>query len=332
MKPTARSKVEFFLFICILILSFAVFRPLIQSLERKLTAIRDMLLTQLEQTYNIRIAYESLSPSLLRAISLRNVKIYDAEHNIEIASFEDFSIQYRLWEAIFGNTAHILDSVNIANGFVDIDLVKNETLAAQLQDMLQSSETAPSAEMTEELFSFFEAQLLTVHIKNVRLRFKNDVHDLNARISDGICTIDETSLTVSLNSTASYQNAEHPDIGRAETAFIIEGKFNKGLTAGSMIADFSHFSTGQFGIDRLKLFADYRNKEFTFNTMQDFQPIDFTASWNVDTNDIRGQFSCEDFKPLQSISLYQAPKELAKFSPATCNFPLRISSFSGVPT
>ena len=279
--------------------------------------MRDMLLTQLEQTYNIRITYESLSPSLLRAISLRNVKIYDAEHNIEIASFEDFSIQYRLWEAIFGSTAHILDSVNIANGFVDIDLVKNETLAAQLQDMLQSSDTASSPETAEELFSFFESQLLTVHIKNVRLRFKNDVHDLNARISDGICTIDETSLTVSLNSTASYQNAEHPDIGRAETAFIIEGKFNKGLTSGSMIADFSHFSTGQFGIDRLKLFADYRNKEFTFNTMQDFQPIDFTASWNVDTNDIRGQFSCEDFKPLQSISLYQAPKELAKFSPLT---------------
>ena len=278
-----------------------------------------MLLTQLEQTYNIRIAYESLSPSLLRAISLRNVKIYDAERKMEIASFEDFSIQYRLWETLFGNTEHLLDAVNIANGFVDIDLVENKALAAKFQELLQSSNDAPASasDTTEQLISFFSDQLLTVHIKNVHLRIRDAVQTLNARIADGFCRLDADALTVSLNSTASYEHAEHADIGLAETAFTIEGKFNKDLSAGSAVADFSHLSTAQFGISRLKLFADYRNKEFTFNTVQDFQPIDFTASWNVETNDIRGRFSCKDFSPLQSVSLYQAPKDLVKLSALT---------------
>ena len=317
MKPAARSKVEFLLFLCILILSFALLRPLMQTLEKKLSAVRSLILTELEQTYNIRLSYESLSPSILRSVSLRNVKIFDAEHNVEIASFEDLSVQYRFWALVFGKTVEIIDSVNVANGFIDIDLVENKMLAEKLNTMLQTPSSAQPSANTEQILSFFSSQLLNVHIKNVRLRFRNAIHDINAKITDGYFGIDSDALTVSLKSTASYRNADYTDIGQAETAFTIEGKFNKTLTAGSTIADFSHISTEQFGIYRVKLFADYRDKVFMFNTMQDFQPIDFTASWNVETNDINGRFSCKDFMPLQSVAIYNVPKTLAQFSSVT---------------
>jgi len=314
MKPAARSKVEFLLFLCILILSFAVLRPLMQTLEKKLSAVRSLILTELEQTYNVRLSYESLSPSILRSVSLQNVKIFDAEHNVEIASFEDFSVQYRFWTLIFGNTAEILDSVNIANGFIDIDLIENKSLAEKLNLMLQSPSSAQSSVNTEQILSFFFSQLLNIRIKNVRLRFRNTVHDINAKITDGYFAIDSEAVTVSLSSTASYRNTDYTAIGQAETVFTIEGKFNKNLTSGSAVADFSHISTDRFGLYRLKLFADYRDKVFIFNTMQDFQPIDFTASWNIATNDINGRFSCKDFMPLQSVAIYNASKTLAQFS------------------
>ena len=320
MKPAAQSKVEFLLFLCILILSFAALRPLMQTLEKKLTAVRSVLLTELEQTYNIRLSYESLSPSILRSISLRNVKVYDAEHSAEIASFEDFSVQYRFWTLLFGNTAEFIDSVNIANGFIDIDLVENKTLAEKLNTLLQSSNSSFSTSVsasTEQKFAFFSSQLLNVHIKNIRLRFRNAVHDINARITDGYLGIDAEAITVSLSSTASYRNTDYTAVGYTETAFTIEGKFNKHLTAGSAVADFSHISTDRFGISHLKLFADYRDKIFTFNTMQGFQPIDVTARWNVETNDINGRFSCENFAPLQSITLYDAPKSMTQFTSLT---------------
>ena len=240
MKPAARTKVEFLLFLCILILSFAALRPLMQTLEKKLTAVRSVLLTELEQTYNVRLSYESLSPSILRSISLRNVKVYDAEHSAEIASFEDFSVQYRFWALLFGNTAELIDSVNIANGFIDIDLVENKTLAEKFSTILQgSSSTVPSIS-TEQKLSFFSSQLLDVHIKNVRLRFKNAVHDIDARITEGYFNIDTDALTLSFSSTASYRNAAYTTIGQAETAFTVEGKFNKDLTAGS--AYYARFS------------------------------------------------------------------------------------------
>ena len=331
MKFAARSKIEFLLFLCILMLSFAVLRPLIHTLEHRLSAIRDNILTELEKTYNIRIYYESLSPSLLRTVSLRNIKIYDAEHNIEIASFEDFSIQYRFTAILTGNIAEILDSVNIANGFVDIDLIENEALAGKINTLLQSQGEQPSpgkqstSADTERILSFFSSQLLTVHIKNVRLRFRNAVHTVDTRITDGYFNIDSDALTASINSTASYRNSAYMDMGTAETAFTLEGKFNKDLTAGSAVANFSQITTDQFSISRLKLFTDYRDNVVTFNTMQDFQPIDFTAAWNTETNDITGRFSCKDFIPLQSIALYNMPKALVQFSPSAVSGALQFA-------
>ena len=314
MKPAARSKVEFLLFLCILILSFAALRPLMQTLEEKLSAVRTLVLAELEQTYNVRLSYESLSPSILRSVSLRNVKVYDAEHNLEIASFEDFSVQYRFWTLIFGNTAEVLDSVNIADGFIDIDLVENKTIAEKLKTMQQTPSSAQFSANTKQILSFFSSQLLNVHIKNVRLRFRNAVYNIDARITDGYLGIDSDAVTVSLASSAAYRNTGYTAIGQAETRFTIEGKFNKNLTSGSAVADFSHISTDRFGLYRLKLFADYRDKVFTFNTMQDFQPIDFTATWDVETNDVNGRFSCKDFIPLQSVTIYNTPKSLAQFS------------------
>lgn len=317
MKPAARTKVEFLLFLCILILSFAALRPLMQTLEKKLAAVRSVLLTELEQTYNVRLSYESLSPSIMRSISLRNVKVYDAEHSVEIASFEDFSIQYRFWALLWGNTAEILDSVNIADGFIDIDLVHNKALAEKLNAATHVRTSAQPPANTERIFSFLSAQMLNVHIKNVRLRFKNVVHDINAKIADGYVGIDAEAITISLSCTASYRNTDYTAIGQAETGFTIEGKFDKNLTAGSAVADFSRISTDRFGIYRVKLFADYRDKVFTFNTMQDFQPVDFTANWNIATNDITGRFSCKDFAPLQSVRVYNAPISLTQFASMT---------------
>lgn len=154
MKTAARTKVEFLIFLCILLLSLAAIRPLMQTLENKLAAVRSLVLTELERTYNIRVSYESLSPSILRSVSLRNVKIFDAEHNVEIANFEAFSVQYRFWALVFGNTAEIIDSVNIANGFIDIDLVENKTFAEKLNTMLQTQNTTPAAANTEQKFAF----------------------------------------------------------------------------------------------------------------------------------------------------------------------------------
>ena len=285
-------------------------------MEHKLSEVRSHVLTYIEQTYNIKITYESLSPSLLRSVSLRNVKVYDAEHDTEIAAFEDILLRYRFWKLLFGNTSEILDSARIANGFVTLDLLENTALAEKLKTLKVSAQESSKEEgsaTTAEMLSFFSSQTLTVEVKNVRLRYRDAVHTAEARIAEGSCLLDTEALTVSLTSTASYQNVSLPDIGTAATTFTIDGKFNKDFSAGSAVANFSHISTELFGIDRLKLFTSYRDKTFTFNTMQDFQPIDFTASFNVETKDMSGKFSCKDFMPLRSVSLYKAPKELAQF-------------------
>ena len=86
MKLSTRHKIELFIFVCMLLISFSLFRPFVRVLESKVSSLREKALAELEQTYHIRISYESLSPSVLRSISLKNVKIYDADNGAEIAT------------------------------------------------------------------------------------------------------------------------------------------------------------------------------------------------------------------------------------------------------
>lgn len=326
MKYNRRSKVGFLLFLCILILSLTALYPFVYMLEKKITAVRNLFLESLEQTYHIRLSYQSLSPSILRAISLKNVTISNTETNTDIASFEHFSIQYRIWTLLFGNPAEAVDSIRIANGFIDIDMVNNHTLKEKLSLLLSSSPSKPvSVQSEQKKIQFFFNNRLNVYIKNIRLRFRNTMHDVTAKISDGYVGVDPDAFTVSLTGSAAYKNAQYADLGQTETAFTVEGKFNNGITTGSLVAHFSYFSTALFSISSLKLFVEYRDGIFTFNTVQDIQPIDFTARWNTKTNQITGRFNCKDFAPFQAITFYKAPKGFEQCAPMTMSGNARFS-------
>ena len=70
----------------------------------------------------------------------------------------------------------------------------------------------------------------------------------------------------------------------------------------------AHLSSQQFSVQHIKVFTAYRNNLLTFNTMQDFQPFDFIASWNLEDNTVTGGFKCRNYMPMRSVALYTAPK------------------------
>ncbi len=313
MKLSTRHKIELFIFVCMLLISFSLFRPFVRVLESKVSSLREKALAELEQTYHIRISYESLSPSVLRSISLKNVKIYDADNGAEIAACSDFSIRYRFLALLTGKIPDILDSVFIADGFIDFDMLENKGLASALRSLIRNPSTDTQIEYAEDRASapsVFSSGIesLTVDIKNIQIRLKDAVQNVQVRISEGSCRIDSESLSVSLNASASYKSGTYPQFGQAETAFTIEGKCDKDITAGSAVVNIAHLSSQQFSVQHIKVFTAYRNNLLTFNTMQDFQPFDFIASWNLENNTVTGGFKCRDYMPMRSVALYTAPK------------------------
>ena len=183
MKLSTRHKIELFIFVCMLLISFSLFRPFVRVLESKVSSLREKALAELEQTYHIRISYESLSPSVLRSISLKNVKIYDADNGAEIAVCSDFSIRYRFLALLTGKIPDILDSVFIADGFIDFDMLENKGLASALRSLIRNPSTDTQIEYAEDRASapsVFSSGIesLTVDIKNIQIRLKDAVQNV----------------------------------------------------------------------------------------------------------------------------------------------------------
>ncbi|MGP1576535.1 MAG: translocation/assembly module TamB domain-containing protein [Treponema sp.] len=323
MKQSARYKIELLMLLFIIIFSFFMFIPFVRILEKKISVMRDILIQEIETVYGLKISYESLSPSLFRAFSLRNITIYDTETGSELAVFETITVQYRFFALLSGKIPAVLHSLTIKNGFITIDMLQNEHLIAKFTDRMQQNSSKkpapPDAQPTdikaavESIFSSAELEPFDILIQNVHLRFKDAMQEADVHITDGLCSVDSESLKFGINSAASYQNSNYAAYTPFKTTFNIDGKFEKNLTAGSCIVNIAQCTTPQVGLDTIKLFVGYRDSVISVNTMQDFQPLDASLKWNMDSKVLSGSFQCKEFLPLQWVKLYSTPKELEPF-------------------
>ena len=321
MKQSARYKIELVILFFIIIFSFLVFIPFVRILEKKISAVRDVLIQEIETVYGLKISYTSLSPSIFRAFSLRNIKIYDAETGSELAVFETITVQYRFFALITGKIPAVLHSFTVKNGFITVDMLQNEKLIAQFSAGTggKNPTTAPPADSSdikkaaESFFSSKELEPFDIFIQNVYLRYKDTAQDASVHIRDGLCSVNSDAVTFGLNASASYQHTQYAAYTPFETTFNIEGKFEKDLSAGSCSVNIAQCTTPQVGIDNMKLFVGYRDSVVSVNTVQDFQPLDASVKWNIESKVLSGSFQCKDFLPLQWVQLYSVPKELEQF-------------------
>ncbi len=316
MKPSLRYKLEFCLFLCIIIFSLFSFRFLIRSLEKKIVSIRDGVLSELEDTYRIRFTYESLSPSIFRSISLRNVTIYDAVHNSELASFEDFSIQYRFLALLGGNSREVVRGVVIKNGFFRFDTAAHTELLDALKKVIPSSKKVKKKPKIITLSRISSSlQPLDVHIKNIQFSVRDDVQSAFINIFEGLCVIDSTDVTLSLKSHAVYRHKVYTGAHSVETDFTIEGGIERDTVSGYGTAYFSRINAFGCGVNAMQFFLSYENDVFSIGTMKNILSLDFNAGWNIKTNEAFAHFSCRDFAPGEKIAFYNAPKNFRQFLP-----------------
>jgi len=323
MKLSTRAKGEFLLFVCIIFFSFFAVQPVIRSLNDKLISIRDDVLTHLENDHHVRLAYEALSPSLFRGLIIRNITLYDKRTNIKVASFEEFSIRYRFIELLKGNTAALLHSLYIKNGFIDINLLESLAFIAKLNTPLQNTANQDSITLHRPINgigaveSFFSTKLtsLNIYIQNVLVSVTAPEQKLQANILEGICAITPQDISVNLNTAAAYHNTLYPALHNCNTVFTIEGKIEKNLTAGTATAYFSQVSTQYVRIDSTKIFMSYKDHLLTATLMQNMLPLNFSVNWDTQTNAVRGIFNCREFSPLQKLTFYNTPAIIDQLSP-----------------
>ena len=105
-----------------------MFYPAGKALEKQLVYVRDNLIKAVEDEFEIKITYKSISPSFFDKIKIRDVNIYNAATDDKIAHFSQLSIDYRLISLIKKDFTSIVASLGVYDGLIDFNIEKNKNI------------------------------------------------------------------------------------------------------------------------------------------------------------------------------------------------------------
>ena len=312
-----RRIIEIIVFLAIVVSSLIVFYPAAKALEKQLVYVRDKLIKTVEDEFEIKITYESISPSFFDRIKIRDVTIYNAATNEKIAHFSLLYIDYRLISLIKKDFTSVIASLGVYDGIIDFNIEKNKNILAKLNieenavdKTVKDRKKDESTESSLDISTIIEAgsqkikntKPIKLELKNIALNYSNKNSNIDFYTSSGKLTLDSGKIDVYINSSLRYSNFMQTNFPDLSTLININGSFYPGNMSASSILNFSDIKMGNIYIDKFSLFASYLDKTASITTMQDIQPIDVKISWNLAENAGSINLECNDLKPLLAVS------------------------------
>ena len=309
--------IEIIIFLAIVVSSLIVFYPAGKALEKQLVYVRDDLIKAVEEEFEIKITYKSISPSFFDKIKIRDVNIYNAATDDKIAHFSQLSIDYRLISLIKKDFTSVISSLGVYDGIIDFNIEKNKNILKKLNTEdravdkpVKEQKKGETTESSLDLLTIIEASSqkiknikpVKIELKNLALNYSNKNSNSSFYTSNGKLTLNSGKIDVYINSGLRYSNFTQTNFPGFSTLININGSFYPDTASASSILNFSNIKIGNIHIDKFSVFASYLDKIASVTTLQDIQPIDVKVSWNMAENTGSINLECNELKPLSAVS------------------------------
>jgi len=309
--------IEIIIFLAIVVSSLIVFYPAGKALEKQLVYVRDNLIKAVEDEFEIKITYKSISPSFFDKIKIRDVNIYNAATDDKIAHFSQLSIDYRLISLIKKDFTSVVASLGVYDGIIDFNIEKNKNILKKLNTEdravdkpVKEQKKGETTESSLDLLTIIEASSqkiknikpVKIELKNLALNYSNKNSNSSFYTSNGKLTLNSGKIDVYINSGLRYSNFTQTNFPGFSTLININGSFYPDTASASSILNFSNIKIGNIHIDKFSVFASYLDKIASVTTLQDIQPIDVKVSWNMAENTGSINLECNELKPLSAVS------------------------------
>ncbi|UTC66364.1 MULTISPECIES: translocation/assembly module TamB domain-containing protein [unclassified Treponema] len=343
-----RRIIEIIVFLAIVASSLIVFRPAAKALEGQLVYVRDNLIKTLEDQFEIKITYASMSPSFFDRIKIRDVNIYNALTQKKIAHFSLLYVDYRLYSLITKDFTSVLASLGVYDGIIDFDIEENKNILKKIDTKktgnalieenpnnfdnadLEITSSADIIRIIEEnLKKVKDVKPIKIELKNLALNYSNKTSTTDLYTSNGVFTLNSGKIDFDINSNFRYNNFVRPAFKGFSTLININGSFYPNTVSASSIINFSDIKIGNIYVKKFSVFASYLDKIASITTLQDIQPVDVKGVWNTVENTGSINLECKDLKPLLVVSPSQGEGILNELKDAafTGNFNLSFSTF-----
>ncbi|TFH05348.1 MAG: hypothetical protein E4H09_02140, partial [Spirochaetales bacterium] len=144
-RPAVRIVVQLLVIVGLIAAGIVVLGPVRAELARRIDVVKDEAVLQLEGYLGRHITYTSISPSVLRYVSIHGLAIHGRSGEpADLLTVESVRVYYRPLKILQGDYAQAFSQVRIENTVLNLDARMDADLTALVSDVVgvrQGSET-----------------------------------------------------------------------------------------------------------------------------------------------------------------------------------------------
>ena len=294
-KLSLATKISSLLFLFFILLALFLTMPLYRKLVKNVDSLTDSVCKLVTDSTNLVVSYESLSPSVLSLLSVKNISLSTQEGQT-IGVIKNVKIHYRITEFFKSNFSHIIRMVNI-NG-VEVNLAK--LIDFILSFDLGNQKSFNGKVDVEKIIDFIPSN---VKVKNISLNYENDLFSSVFGINEiGLLKSQKKSaLDFFFDSKAEalLKNNQQKITGKV----YVNGSVMSDFENSKLFLSLADFSSGMYTVNKLNLLAEYKNKAIEVHTIQSVYPMSITAAYDFENKKVSASVETQNLNPWSVVSV-----------------------------
>jgi len=322
-----KTSVGSLVFFLLVIAGIALIHPIFVELNGFLTKEVSKIVHNFEEKTDLVISYDSLSPSILSGINVRNIKLIDKDTKKDLVNINKATFSYRFRDLFSKNPVKAIKLLLLDGVAVEYDAVKDNDILENIK-MLFGEEKESKKEKNDGKPAIKKITLagkelnigFAIQFKNIKIHYsdlKNDflVSVKAVSLEKTPSVQDGVQLKTSGRIDFRTQYVKHEDYRKLfACGFDLSGILLRKIEGSSFLFKLSEINRADYTLSRMELLLNYVDSKLTFRTMKNSLPYSLFAEADFQSKQLSLEAGARNFDPLKLIKIKNSSSLYSKFS------------------
>ncbi len=305
LKTSVGSLLLFFLIFFSLFFVQPIYNQMLKTIKQRISRT----FNELEEKTGLILKYESISPSILPALSVKGIEVSNKETGKKLIIIKKLFFSYNVFELIKGNYNSAFKKLTVDGLFVDWNDISQKNVRNKLINFISyindSQETKKiNIQHKNNISNAFIFQLpFDIDIRNSTINFENDQIVLKLLIKD----VNVSKLKKTDNYEVSFNGSAKAKLKKNNLQFsgdcTASGTIFKNIYGCSMQFHLLDFGNNDFKIEQADFVLSYDKEGLHFETLRSLLPLYISGSMNLETQNINFKAAADNLNPVRYFTI-----------------------------
>lgn len=310
--PRRNIHVGSVVFILMLFAAVAVIRPVYVRARNALSSLERQLVERAETLTGFAFSYQSLSPSILSAISIKGIVVSDRATGKKMAKIDRVTVGYRFWDLFSANPAFAIRSVTVDGVTVEYDMLSNRETFMRFVGMFRKDEEERTL-WRFDLRTFNIDLPFAVQVKNLSFHYSDEHNDVLATLRSISLrnSFNASGVTVRGSGRVRYSTPHLTVDGRRVSMaanFDVNGMILPDIDGSTATVRLSGMGNADVTVSQMDVLVSYDDMALQMRTMRSGLPYEAVARQDFRSKSFEISGTFEQFDPYQLARIRRAPR------------------------